>query len=106
MTDGNDEEENNEWRERIYDQMAKVRWEIAADHEPYRARGKSSNDYRSRDKNKKGMNTTHSPGGGKANNDNTKTSNNAQPSSDKKGDNSNSNFEANLGLKGNEFKSY
>lgn len=31
----NSEEYNDEWRKEIYEKMANVKWDIAADHEPY-----------------------------------------------------------------------
>ena len=31
----NSEECNEAWRMEIYDKMAKVKWDIAADHDPY-----------------------------------------------------------------------
>ena len=38
---GDSEEFNDDWRKEIYDKLAKVKWDVAADHSPYLARRSS-----------------------------------------------------------------
>lgn len=76
--------------------MASIRWDIAADHEPYRARGKSSPDLKRdselREKRKQAPVNTPFSGQSKTN-ENTKTSN-ANLSSERRIENSNSAYDA------------
>ena len=99
--DGQDKEESR--RKRMYDRMASVRWDIAADHEPYRARGQSSphvkSDLHLKEKNRQVAATTPYSGNSTAN-DKTKISN-AHLSSDRRRENSNSGFDAFKGSSSN-----
>lgn len=99
------EDDTDAWRKRIYEQMGNVMWDIAEDHQQYKARGKSSSNVKDTGVNQHDNQIPNLLNRGSSKTYDKTIASNALQSSDKK-DNSNSNYEAIQGAKGNEFKSY